>query len=220
MNAVQHQGIGMTSLRTRERMIDRLKQQGIRDFRVLDVMRNTPRHLFLDEAMASRAYEDASLPIGNKQTLSQPYIVARMTEALLEKGNIGTVLEVGTGSGYQTAILAPFVQRVFTCERIESLLVKARERFCELDIRNVRTRHADGNLGLPMYGPFDGIIVTAAPEGIPLTLVNQLKVGGRMVLPVGTKDEQALVRVERTEHGHETELLERVSFVPLLAGIC
>lgn len=220
MNAVQFQGIGFTSQRTRERLIDRLKQQGIRDFRILDVIRRVPRHMFVDEALASRAYEDTALPIGNAQTISQPYIVARMTEALLEAGDIDHVLEIGTGSGYQTAVLAPLVRRVYTCERIENLLNLARERFRNLDIRNVRTKYADGCLGMPEYGPFDGIIVTAAPEGIPLALVDQLKVGGRLVMPIGTRNEQALVRVTRTKDGHKKELLERVSFVPLLGGVC
>lgn len=220
MNALQHQGIGFTSQRTRERLIERLKQQNIRDFRVLDVMRRTPRHLFVDEALASRAYEDTALPIGCGQTISQPYIVARMTEALLEGGDLSHVLEIGTGSGYQTSILAPLVRRVYTCERIESLLLQARQRFRELDIRNIRTKYADGTIGMPEYAPFDGIIAAAAPEGIPLALVDQLKVGGRLVMPIGTRDEQVLVRVTRTETGHEKEMLERVSFVPLLGGMC
>ena len=215
-----HFGIGMTSQRTRERLIQRLREEGIRDHRVLDRMRNTPRHLFVDEALASRAYEDKSLPIGNGQTISQPYIVARMTEALLEAGPLENVLEVGTGSGYQTAVLAPLVRRVYTTERIKALLDQARRRFQALKIRNVVTKHADGGLGLPEYAPFDGIIVTAAPEGIPLALVEQLRQGGRMVLPIGNRDEQALVRVVRTAEGYQHEMLERVSFVPLLGGVC
>lgn len=215
-----HFGIGMTSQRTRERLIQRLREEGIRDHRVLDRMRNTPRHLFVDEALASRAYEDKSLPIGSGQTISQPYIVARMTEALLEAGPLENVLEVGTGSGYQTAVLAPLVRRVYTTERIKALLDQARRRFQALKIRNVVTKHADGGLGLPEYAPFDGIIVTAAPEGIPLALVEQLRQGGRMVLPIGNRDEQALVRVVRTAEGYQHEMLERVSFVPLLGGVC
>jgi protein-L-isoaspartate(D-aspartate) O-methyltransferase len=212
-------GIGMTSPRTRERLVRRLRDEGIRDHRVLDRIRNTPRHIFVDEALASRAYEDTALPIGKGQTISQPYIVARMTEVLLEGGPLENVLEVGTGSGYQTAVLAPLVRRVYTTERIQILLDQARRRFQALRIRNVITKHTDGGMGLPEYAPFDGIIVTAAPEGVPLTLVEQLRTGGRMVLPIGGRDEQVLVRVTRTPDGYEHEMLERVSFVPLLGGI-
>jgi protein-L-isoaspartate(D-aspartate) O-methyltransferase len=215
-----HLGIGMTSQRTRERLIQRLRDEGIHDPRVLDRMRNTPRHLFVDEALASRAYEDTALPIGNGQTISQPYIVARMTEALLQGEPLENVLEVGTGSGYQTAVLAPLVRRIYTVERVKALLDQARRRFQSLNIRNIVTKHTDGGLGLPEYAPFDGIIVTAAPEGIPLALVDQLRPGGRMVLPIGRREEQALVRVIRTVDGYEHELLERVSFVPLLGGVC
>ena len=209
----------MTSQRTRERLVERIRQQGVRDHRVLAQILNTPRHLFVDEALASRAYEDTALPIGKNQTISQPYIVARMTEALLEGGPLENVLEVGTGSGYQTAVLAPLVKRVYTVERIEVLLSQARQRFRALKLMNVRTRHCDGGMGWPNYAPFDGIIVTAAPEGIPLALVEQLRPGGRMVMPIGSKTEQALVRVTRTAEGHHKELLERVSFVPLLGGV-
>jgi protein-L-isoaspartate(D-aspartate) O-methyltransferase len=211
-------GIGMTSRRTRERLVERLKLEGIRDPRVLRRIREIPRHIFVDEALASRAYEDTALPIGHGQTISQPYIVARMTEALFAGGPLGDVLEVGTGSGYQTAVLAPLVRRVYTVERVAALLDQARERFRELGIRNVRTKHTDGGMGMPEYAPFDGIIVTAAPEGIPRAFVNQLKVGGRMVLPIGSRDEQVLVRVTRTESGYDKELLEQVVFVPLLGG--
>ena len=216
----QHLGIGMTSQRTRERLVQRLRDEGIRDRRVLDQMRNTPRHLFVDEALASRAYEETALPIGNGQTISQPYVVARMTEFLLEDGPLENILEVGTGSGYQTAVLAPLVRRVYTVERIKVLLDQARARFRVLMIRNVVTKHTDGGLGLPEYAPYDGIIVTAAPEGIPLSLVEQLRPGGRMVLPIGQRDEQALVRVTRTEDGYRHEMIERVVFVPLLGGVC
>lgn len=216
----RHAGIGMTSARTRERLVQRLRDGGIRDRRVLERIRETPRHLFVDEALASRAYEDTALPIGNGQTISQPYIVARMTEALLEHGPLESVLEVGTGSGYQTAVLAPLVRRVYTTERIKVLLDQARRRFQALNIRNIVTKHSDGGMGLPEYAPFDGIIVTAAPEGIPLALVEQLSPGGWMVLPVGRREEQVLVRVRRTEDGYEHEMLERVSFVPLLGGVC
>ena len=215
-----HLGIGMTSQRTRERLVQRLRDEGIRDYKVLERMLNTPRHLFVDEALASRAYEDTALPIGNGQTISQPYIVARMTEALLDGGPLENILEVGTGSGYQTAVLAPLVRRVYTVERIKALLDHARRRFQALKIRNIVTKHTDGGVGLPEYGPFDGIIVTAAPEGIPLALVDQLRPGGRMVLPVGQRDGQALVRVTRTADGYDHEMLERVAFVPLLGGVC
>jgi protein-L-isoaspartate(D-aspartate) O-methyltransferase len=214
-----HRGIGMTSQRTRERLVQRLRDEGIRDDRVLAAIRETPRHIFVDEALASRAYEDTALPIGFAQTISQPYIVARMTEALLEAGPLNDVLEVGTGSGYQTAILSRLVRRVYTVERIESLLNQARDRFRELGLRNVRLKHADGTLGMPEYAPFDGILVTAAPESVPEALVAQLKVGGRMVLPVGGREDQSLVRVTRTAKGVERKVLERVAFVPLLGGL-
>jgi len=211
-------GVGMTSRRTRDRLAERLIAEGITNRKVLDVIRNTPRHIFVEEALASRAYEDTALPIGLGQTISQPYIVARMTEILLEGGPLDTVLEVGTGSGYQTAILSPLVQRIYSVERIEPFIKQARSRFQELQLRNIRLSHCDGGMGLPQYAPFDGIIVTAAPEGIPLALVEQLVIGGRMVLPIGKLDEQALVLVVRTEQGYEKEILERVMFVPLLGG--
>ena len=214
----QHLGIGMTSPRTRERLIDRLRQKGITNNVVLETIREIPRHVFVDEALASRAYEDTALPIGFGQTISQPYVVARMTEILLEGGSLETVLEVGTGSGYQTAVLASLVRRVYSAERIEALMARARACFRELGLRNIRLKHSDGGLGIPEYAPFDGILVTAAPEGIPRVLVDQLAVGGRMVLPIGTRNEQALVRVIRTSTGYEHQMLERASFVPLLGG--
>jgi protein-L-isoaspartate(D-aspartate) O-methyltransferase len=219
MSLEAHLGIGMTSLRTRERLISALKDKGIDDRRVLNVIRELPRHIFVDEALASRAYENTALPIGHNQTISQPYVVARMTEALLAQGPLENVLEVGTGSGYQAAVLSKLVRRVYTVERIEALIQSARRRFRELKLRNVRVFHNDGTWGLPQYAPYDGIIVTAAPEGIPRALVAQLKVGGIMVLPIGDRQEQALVRVERTETGYESEMLERVVFVPLLGGV-
>ena len=212
-------GIGMTSERTRERLIGRLRQEGIRDERVLEVMRTIPRHLFVEEALASRAYENTALPIGLGQTISQPYIVARMTEALLDGRELDRVLEVGTGSGYQTAVLAPLVRRIYTVERIAPLLEQARERFRILKLRNIHPRHADGCSGLPEFAPYDGVIVTAAPEGIPRQLVEQLRPGARMVLPIGGSEGQALVRVTRTSRGYDTELLEPVNFVPLLSGV-
>ncbi|MCW8944447.1 MAG: protein-L-isoaspartate(D-aspartate) O-methyltransferase [Sedimenticola sp.] len=218
MSSSVHRGIGMTSQRTRERLIQRLRDEGIQNQTVLEVMRNTPRHIFVDEALASRAYEDTALPIGQGQTISQPFIVARMTELLLEAGPMETVLEVGTGSGYQTAILSKLVKRVYSVERIQSLQLLARKRFQELQLRNIRLHHRDGGMGLPEYAPFDGILVTAAPEGIPRSLVDQLKVGGCMVLPIGNRSEQVLVRVTRTKSGYQKELLEQVIFVPLLGG--
>ncbi len=211
-------GVGMTSRRTRDRLVERLAAEGITNRKVLEVIRDTPRHIFVEEALASRAYEDTALPIGLGQTISQPYIVARMTELLLAGGPLDTVLEVGTGSGYQAAILSPLVKRIYSVERIESFIKQARSRFQELQLRNIRLNHCDGGTGLPQYAPFDGIIVTAAPEGIPLALVDQLVIGGRMVLPIGLRDEQVLVLVVRTEQGYEKEILERVMFVPLLGG--
>lgn len=211
-------GRGMTSERTRERLIQRIQAQGIQTPAILDRIRQIPRHLFVDEAIASRAYEDTSLPIGNQQTLSQPYIVARMTDALLAAGPLHNVLEIGTGSGYQTAVLAPLVRRVYTVERIAALLDQAKQRFQQLQLRNIRTRHADGNEGWVDRGPYDGIIMTAAPAGIPLTLVQQLRPGGIMILPVGDQHQQALVQVTRTTTGHTKEVLEAAHFVPLLTG--
>jgi len=210
-------GIGMTSRRTRERLAQRLLDQGIKDSVVLDVMRTTPRHLFLDEAMAHRAYEDVALPIGHQQTLSQPYVVARMTELLMASGPRQRVLEIGTGSGYQTAVLAQLVGEVYSVERIKPLQQKARQRLRQLRLRNVLFEHADGCMGWPEYGPYDGIVVTAAPQRIPEELLSQLAVGGRMVLPVGG-DVQDLQIVTRSASGCETEVVESVYFVPLLPG--
>jgi protein-L-isoaspartate(D-aspartate) O-methyltransferase len=207
----------MTSQRTRERLIQRLVEQGIRDYAVLDVIRTTPRHLFLDEAMAHRAYEDVALPIGFQQTLSQPYIVARMTELLLAAGPRRRVLEIGTGSGYQTAILAQLVEEVYSVERIKPLQQKARQRMRQLRLRNVHMNHADGGMGWPERGPFDGILSAAAPERIPMDLLEQLAPGGRMVIPVGGADQQLQV-VTRTADGFETESIEEVNFVPLRPG--
>jgi protein-L-isoaspartate(D-aspartate) O-methyltransferase len=212
-------GIGMTSARTRDRLVQRLREQGISNLAVLERVRNVPRHIFVDEALGSRAYEDTALPIGFNQTISQPYIVARMTEALLESGAADNVLEVGTGCGYQTAVLAPLVARVNTIERIEPLLARARERLKELGIRNVRFRHGDGSLGWKAHAPFDGILVAAAPLTIPEALVKQLKVGGRLIAPIGPEGEQQLVRFTRREQRVERESLGSVAFVPLLGGI-
>jgi protein-L-isoaspartate(D-aspartate) O-methyltransferase len=211
-------GIGMTSARTRDRLVQRLREQGIANLAVLDRVRNVPRHIFVDEALGSRAYEDTALPIGFGQTISQPYIVARMTEALLEAGPAENVLEVGTGCGYQTAILAPLVARMYSIERIEPLLARARERLKELGIRNVRFRHGDGALGWKAHAPYDGILVAAAPLTVPEALINQLRPGGRLVVPVGPEGEQELVRFTRREQRVERETLGAVAFVPLVGG--
>jgi protein-L-isoaspartate(D-aspartate) O-methyltransferase len=218
MADVRMAGIGMTSARTRDRLVQRLRDQGITNAAVLERVRNVPRHIFVDEALGSRAYEDTALPIGFGQTISQPYIVARMTEALLEGGEVSNVLEVGTGCGYQTAILAPLVAHVNTIERIEPLSVRARQRLKELGIRNVRFRHGDGSLGWKAHAPFDGILVAAAPLTVPEALIKQLKVGGRLLVPLGAEGEQQLVRFTRREQRVERESLGAVAFVPLLGG--
>ena len=213
------QGIGMTSARTRDRLVQRLRDQGIRDERVLEQIRNVPRHLFVDEALASRAYEDTALPIGLGQTISQPYVVARMTEALLEGFTGETVLEVGTGCGYQTAVLAPLVKKVYTIERIPELLRKTRQRLRELDIYNVQFKPGDGWEGWPKYGPYDGIIVTAAPDEVPEKLLAQLAPGGRLIIPIGAQNRaQTLARITRHNDHYEQEALGLVSFVPLVKG--
>jgi protein-L-isoaspartate(D-aspartate) O-methyltransferase len=212
-------GIGMTSARTRERLVQRLREQGISNLAVLDRVRNVPRHIFVDEALASRAYEDTALPIGFGQTISQPYIVARMTEALLEGGALDKVLEIGTGCGYQTAVLAPLVGRVFTVERIEGLQQRAKERLRELRIRTVRFKHGDGAQGWKTQAPFDGVLVAAAPLAIPEMLIEQLAVGGRLVMPVGPEGAQQLVRLTRREQGIERRVLGAVAFVPLVGGV-
>jgi len=218
MADVRLSGIGMTSARTRDRLVQRLREQGIANLGVLDRVRNVPRHIFVDEALGSRAYEDTALPIGYGQTISQPYIVARMTEALLEGGAVDNVLEVGTGCGYQTAVLAPLVAHVNTIERIEPLLTRARERLKELGIRNVRFRHGDGTQGWKTQTPYDGILVAAAPLTVPEALVRQLRVGGRLIVPIGPEGEQQLVRFTRREQRIERETLGSVAFVPLLGG--
>ncbi len=213
------QGIGMTSQRTRERMINRLIEQGISSNKVLDVMRNTPRHIFMDEALASRAYEDTALPIGYNQTISQPYIVAKMTELLLAtSGRLTRVLEIGTGCGYQTAILAQLVVHVYSVDRISPLQKKAKDRLWDLKLKNVSFLHSDGGWGWPEHAPFDGILVAAAPPEIPEMLLQQMAVGCVMVIPIGKGGSQRLQRVTRTEDGYEVEKLEPVVFVPFLSG--
>lgn len=210
-------GIGMTSQRTRARLIDRLREQGIKDETVLAAMFEVPRHLFVDEALASRAYDDVSLPINYNQTISQPYIVARMIEVLRAASPLGRVLEIGTGCGYQAAVLAQVAREVYTVERIKPLYERARKQLSDLKIRNVSVRYADGTAGLPETAPFDGIIMAAAAPTLSAVLREQLAVGGRMVLPVGTQ-EQWLYLVERDARGFRETQLEPVKFVPLLMG--
>ncbi len=209
----------MTSRRTRERMIERLNAQGILNPGVLAAMASVPRHLFVDEALASRAYEDTALPIGFGQTISQPYTVARMTELTIGQRRPGKVLEVGTGSGYQTAILAQLAGTVYTVERIEALQKKARFRLYDLKIYNVKYEHSDGGWGWPKHAPYDAIVVTAACREIPDPLLKQLGPGGVLVIPVSQGTEQVLKRVTRTDAGYEVEDIERVRFVPLIGGI-
>tara|TARA_R110001583_G_scaffold177418_2_gene332570 strand:- start:74247 stop:74912 length:666 start_codon:yes stop_codon:yes gene_type:complete len=214
------QGIGMTSQRTRDRLIGRLKEQGINNINVLAVMKSLPRHVFVEEALASRAYEDTALPIGHGQTISQPFIVARMTAILLEGLPKKKVLEVGTGSGYQTAVLSRLVERVFSVERISPLQNQARERFYNLKLNNIRLKHSDGSWGWEENAPYDGIIVTCAPEQVPENLLKQLAPGGRLVIPVGGSIGQSLRVIDRNINGNgfEETILDDVSFVPLLNG--
>ena len=215
---LHHRGIGMTSQRTRERLIQRLYEEGLSNAHVLETIRRTPRHLFVDEALAHRAYEDTALPIGNNQTISQPYMVARMSELLLAAGPLDKVLEIGTGSGYQTAILAQLVERVFTVERIQSLQDKAKERLAQLNLRNVVFRWGDGWEGWNALGPYNGIIVTAAAAEVPQALLEQLALGGRLVIPVGAGAVQELLLIVREEDGFSRQVLDAVRFVPLLNG--
>ncbi len=215
----QLQGIGMTSQRTRERLVQRLQREGIQNHAVLDAIRDIPRHIFMDEGLASHAYEDTALPIGFGQYISQPYVVARMTEVLLAEGVPQKVLEVGTGSGYQAAILGALVPRVYTVERIRELYLEARRRLQGLRMHNVVLRHGDGSWGWEEKGPYDGIIVTAAPREIPRELLGQLAVGGRLVIPVETPGAgQELTLIRRTATEFEKRVLERVRFVPLRGG--
>ena len=215
---LQRHGIGMTSQRTRERLIERLYEEGLSNPRVLEVIRRTPRHLFVDEALAHRAYEDTALPIGHNQTISQPYMVGRMTELLLAAGPLDKVLEIGTGSGYQTSVLAQLVERVFSVERIQALQERAKERLQELNLRNVVFRWGDGWEGWNALGPYNGIMVTAAAAEVPQALLDQLAPGGRLVIPVGAGAEQQLLLIVRDEQGFTRHVLDDVRFVPLLNG--
>jgi len=214
----QHSGIGMTSQRTRMRMVARLRSQGVRDEVVLAVMGEVPRHLFVDEALASRAYEDISLPIGFGQTISSPYTVARMTELARGGGNPGKVLEVGTGCGYQTAVLSRLAKEVYSIERLAPLVNKARRLLREVRVTNARLRHGDGLLGMPEIAPFEAIVMTAAATHVPDSLLEQLRVGGRMILPMVSGKEQRLCVIERTANGFNERKMDQVKFVPLLPG--
>ena len=211
-------GVGMTSQRTRDRLIRLLREHHIKNERVLNVMASLPRHLFVDEALSSRAYENISLPIGHGQTISQPYMVARMTELLLQGENVERVLEIGTGSGYQTAVLAKLFKSVYTVERIQPLLNSAIDKFRSLRLNNVLTHYSDGSWGWQAKAPFDAIIVTAAPEKLPYSLLEQLVDGGRLIIPVGERGNQELLLFQRTGNQITQKTLEKVSFVPLLEG--
>jgi len=211
-------GIGMTSQRTRDRLVSRLRARGIANERVLSQIGDVPRHIFIDEALAHRAYEDTALPIGHGQTISQPFVVALMTQLLLEVSS-QRVLEIGTGCGYQTAVLSRLFRKVFTIERIAALAPKAQRRLAALDARNVVSTVGDGYQGWAVHAPFDAIIVTAAPAAVPSALLEQLSVGGRMVLPVGSDEAQELRVVDRQEDGYVESVHEQVKFVPLKSGV-
>ena len=224
MNKVSNAtGIGMTSARTRERLVQKLIDQGIRNPAVLQQIRNVPRHLFVDEALATRAYENTALPIGLGQTISQPYIVARMTEALFEGAEPRKVLEIGTGCGYQTAILAPLVKFLYSVERIKALQDRAKQTLAALNSRNVYFRHGDGFRGWAGHEPYDAIICAAAPMEVPVALLKQLSPGGRLIIPIGPEGRQELIRITRRvdARGEEfvTERLGLVAFVPLVQGL-
>ncbi len=217
-NKINLNGIGMTSRRTRERLLGRLMDQGIQSMEVLDVIRSTPRHIFLDEALSHRAYEDVALPIGFNQTISQPYVVAKMTEALLRSGPLVKVLEIGTGCGYQTAVIAQLAKSVYTIERIRPLMERAKKNLKLLGLRNIDFMHGDGSGGWEKYGPYDAILTTAAPQQIPGKLLMQLADGGRLIIPVGGDARQELQLITREGGEFHTTILEAVRFVPLLVG--
>ena len=209
----------MTSQRTRLRMVERLRGLGIRDETVLAIMGELPRHIFVDEALASRAYEDISLPLGFGQTISSPHTVARMTELARNGRALAKVLEIGTGCGYQTAVLARAAKRVYSMERLAALIRKARKHLREAGVSNVHLRHGDGHVGMPEVAPFDAIVMTAAATGVPGALVDQLDAGGRMVLPMAVRNEQHLYLIERTDKGIVERRMDPVVFVPLLPGV-
>ena len=209
----------MTSQRARDRLVEQVRKMGVRSERVLSIIGTTPRHLFVDEALASRAYENNALPIGLGQTISQPYIVAVMTEALIEEGQLANVLEIGAGCGYQSVILSKIAKTVYSVERIGALASKLRNRLHQLRVNNVRVRHADGSHGWEKHAPFDAILVAAAAIGIPTALTDQLAIGGRLVIPVGQSGSQKLMLVTKTVSGLDEQILELVSFVPMVGGL-
>ncbi len=216
----EHRGIGMTSERTRVRLVKQLREMGIADPQVLNTIQTTPRHLFVDEGLASRAYENTALPIGHGQTISQPYIVARMTELLLAQGSLTKVLEIGAGCGYQSVILSQLVDQVYAVERIAPLVNKLREKIQQLRYRNILVRHGDGMQGWPENGPYDAILAAAAPVTVPPKLLEQLKIGGRLVIPVGSQGHQDLLLITREdENSYNEEKLDAVSFVPMRSGV-
>ncbi len=216
---IRHSGIGMTSQRARDRLITRLEEMGIQSELVLETIRSTPRHLFVDEALASRTYENTALPIGFNQTISQPYVVARMVEAVIGDEPLDKALEVGTGCGYQSVILAQLARQVYTLERLNPLLIRAKKRFYMLKYNNIRSMNGDGTQGWSRYAPYNAIVVSAAPIGVPIALREQLAIDGRLVIPVGKAGKQRLLLITRRKNGFEEEILDWVSFVPLLAGI-
>jgi protein-L-isoaspartate(D-aspartate) O-methyltransferase len=219
MNELDMSGIGMTSQRTRFRLLDRLREKGIEDETLLEIMGRTPRHIFVDEALAHRAYEDTALPIGFNQTISQPFIVALMTQALFRHGRLNRVLEIGTGCGYQTSILAQLADKVYTVERIRGLHSKARDKLRKLGLRNVYYRHSDGGMGWQEQAPFDGIIVTASPREVPVELLDQLASDGSMVIPIGDEGNQTLQLITCEDGEFRHEIIESVKFVPMLGGV-
>ncbi len=216
---IQLSGIGMTSARTRDRLVQRLREAGIEDDRVLDTIRNTPRHFFIEEALAHQAYDDTALPIGHGQTISQPWVVARMTELLMDAGRRGKVLEIGTGCGYQTAVLAPFCDELYSVERIRPLQEQARKRLLRLGLAKVQLKHADGGFGWKSEAPFDGILAACARPDIPDDLLEQLADGGRLVMPVGDDRKQILTVVDREGDEFHTQSLDAVRFVPFQRGV-
>ena len=222
MKPLEHNGIGMTSARSRDRLIETLRREGISNATVLNAIRTVPRHLFVDEALASRAYENTVLPIGHGQTISQPYVVALMTEALIASEDkpreLTKVLEIGTGCGYQTAVLAPFARHVYSIERVNALVKRAAQQLKALKINNVSLRHSDGTHGWPSQAPFQGILVAAAPEHVPVRLLEQLDEGGRLLIPIGRRGRQSLLCITRRGNAFERAELRPVSFVPLLEG--